>query len=188
MVEGIILTGGYSSRAKQNKMLFLIDGITFIEHAIISMSRFVDKIFVVTGCYHQDIINVVSKYKNVSIILNENYDLGMFSSIQTGVKETTSDFFILPGDCPLVSEEVFMKLAKTHNDISIPVYNNKTGHPIFIKKHLKKEILNCDSSFNLRDFSKRYECEKVEVSDKNILVDIDNLSEYQSFIDERKEL
>ena len=80
MTQGLILAGGYSARAKQNKMLLLFKNKPLILHAIDGMIPFVNQIFVVTGHYHDEISELVSIYPQVSCILNENYEMGMFSS------------------------------------------------------------------------------------------------------------
>ena len=126
MVTGIILAGGESTRAGTNKMLLEVGGKPIIFHTIDSMRPFVDKIIVVTGKFHDELIQ---NLKDVEVVFNKNYKDGMFSSVRAGVARAEGNFFILPGDCPCVSKETF-KLLLDCDDFSIrvPAYNGRTGH------------------------------------------------------------
>lgn len=186
MTQGIILAAGYSTRAKINKLLFQTNDKPLISHAIEGMSPHVDKIFVVTGFYHEDISLVIKHYPNVEIIHNINFDKGMFSSILAGVKCISEDFFILPGDCPFVSFETYEKLLKGSKDICVPSYLNRKGHPIFIKIKLKEALLNEPVSSNLKDFRNRYDYEIIKTDDKHVLVDLDTIDDFENLKNNRK--
>jgi len=94
MVYGIVLSGGYSSRAKTNKMVLKWNGEYLINHVILAMKDVVDRVIVVTGYYHYDIVKAVERFDDVTVIRNEAYQNGMFSSIKTGVRLVEGDFFI----------------------------------------------------------------------------------------------
>ena len=99
MIDGIILAGGKSTRMKTNKMLLDFNGHPIIWHTLKSISPYVDRVIIVTGCYDKEIREAL-KNEDVYFIYNKGYEKGMFSSVLTGVKETRGDFFIIPGDCP----------------------------------------------------------------------------------------
>lgn len=178
MIDAIILAGGESTRFKQNKLLSLYIGKPLIDYAISGLSQVADNIIVVTGKYHKELCEYL-KNKKVTVIENKQYKKGMFSSVLVGVSFSENDFFILPGDCPFVSVETYKKLVKTSADISVPSYNNKTGHPIFFKKHLKEELLKKDIDFNLKLFRNEHNYEIIDVTDKNISIDIDTEEDFQ---------
>ena len=135
MAQGIILAGGFSLRAKTNKMLLNIDNKPLIIHTIEGMRPHVNKIIVVTGCYDQEIRELL-KNENVTICYNKDYERGMFSSVLTGVKAVTDDFFIIPGDIPFVKKETYQALLNGTKKVRYPVYKGKQGHPLFIQKTL----------------------------------------------------
>ena len=141
MIEGIILAGGYSSRIKKNKMTLIYNDLPIICNVIESMQDYCKKIVVVTGHYHDEIVNIVSKYQKVMVKRNNNYDLGMFSSVICGVQEMKDDFFLIPGDYPLIQKETFKLLLNSKGLIRVPIYNNRKGHPILITKQLIKSLL-----------------------------------------------
>ena len=147
MSQGIILAGGFSSRAKSNKMHFIVDGKPILIHTIESLKPFVNKLIVVTGYYDSDIRLFVKEDDKIRIVYNKDFQRGMFSSVLTGVKEIKEDFFIIPGDIPFVSKETFEKLLKGSKPVRYPVYENKEGHPLFIAKELIKDdrvLVTCD--------------------------------------------
>ena len=178
MIEGIILAGGYSSRIKTNKMTLTYEGLPIICNVIESMKDYCTKIIVVTGHYHDEIVEVVKKYDKVTVKRNSNYDLGMFSSVITGVKEINNDFFLLPGDCPLVQKETFKKLIDEDGLIKVPTFNNRKGHPILISQELIKPLLNEPLDSNLKVFRDRYEVNYIETSDEGVLIDVDTMEDF----------
>lgn len=178
MADGIILAAGYSSRAKTNKMLLMFKNKSLIFHSIDGMMPFVSHIFVITGHYHKEIMDALKGLKNVTCIENKNYNQGMFSSIQTGASCVSKDFFILPGDCPFVEALTYVKLLEGNKEMRVPSYQGKKGHPLFIQKHLIKQLIDEPDSSNLRNFRDRYELEIIETNDPNILKDIDTIEDY----------
>ena len=182
MTQGLILAGGYSARAKQNKMLLLFKNKPLILHAIDGMIPFVNQIFVVTGHYHDEISELVSIYPQVSCILNENYEMGMFSSVLTGVSALSEDFFVLPGDCPFVCPKTYQMLLSGTKKIRVPSFHGKGGHPLFIKKELLSELKKESLTSNLKAFRNRYDLEFIEVLDEFILTDIDTIEDFRKII------
>jgi len=179
MIDGIILAGGKSTRMKTNKMLLDINGHPLIWHTLKSMEPFVSRIIIVTGLYDKEIREAL-KGEKVTFVHNKNYEKGMFSSVQLAVKETTGDFFIIPGDCPFVKPETYEALLNGNNDVRVPRYENEDGHPIFISKKYKDEIVNMPLDSNLKVFrdSKNYEI--IMVKDKNIVINLNEFLDYQN--------
>ena len=182
MAQGIILAAGFSSRAKSNKILFEIQGVSLIEHAIKGMKPFVSHIFVITGHYESEIKNSLSHDQHVSCVYNANYELGMFTSIKTGVFVTDEDFFILPGDCPLVEKETYQALLNGTKLIRVPSFNKQRGHPIWIDKSLSQSLLQEPDDSSLKAFRNRYDFETIEVSDSHVCDDIDTILDFEKIL------
>lgn len=184
MVTGIILAGGKSTRCSTNKLMLKVMNKPLILHTIDSIRPFVDKIIVVTGKYHEEFKPIL---KDVDVVFNKDYELGMFSSIQAGVKHVEGNFLILPGDCPFVKKETF-RLLLSEDDflLRVPMYMGSSGHPIYIHSSLKERILNEEITSNLRKIRDEIGYQKVEVDDPNILNDIDTMNNYETLLKERK--
>lgn len=173
-MDGVILAGGKSTRMKTNKMLIEFDGHPLIWYAINGMKPFVDHLVVVTGKYDKEIREAL-KDEEVEIVTNHDYEKGMFSSVQTGLKRCRGPLFLLPGDCPFVQKETYEALLKGHEGIRVPSYKNKEGHPIYIASNYIDEILSLPLDDNLKRFrdSKKYEI--ISVRDKNIVINLNNV-------------
>ncbi|MFK5883400.1 MAG: nucleotidyltransferase family protein [Candidatus Izemoplasma sp.] len=180
MTDGIILAGGYSSRAKTNKMVLIYEGLPIICNAIEAMRGVCDNIVVVTGHYHDEVLEVVKHYDYVKVVKNQFYDKGMFSSVIVGAKEVKNDFFLTPGDYPMIQKETFLKLLSVDGNIRVPIFNSRKGHPIFISKELIESLLNEQEDSNLKVFRDKYDVTYVEVEDEGVLIDVDTISDYLS--------
>ena len=184
MAECIILAGGKSTRMGTNKMLLDVNGHPLIWHTIKSVRPFVSRIIVVTGRYDKEIREAL-KDEDVTIVTNHNYEKGMFSSVLTGVKETREDFMVLPGDCPFIDKATFKKVLSGTGDIRYPKYQNLDGHPLYISKKYKEELLSYPLDSNLKLFRNSKKCEIINVEDKNIAMNLNNLLDLNQLITEK---
>ena len=167
MAECIILAGGKSTRMGTNKMLLDYKGHPLLWYTIESVRPFVKRIIVVTGKYDKEIKNSF-KDEKVEFIYNKHFESGMFSSVLAGVKVTRDDFMVLPGDCPFVAKETFEKILNGSGDIRYPKCGDLEGHPIYISKKYKSELLDLGLDNNLKRFRNSKKCEIIFVDDKNI--------------------
>ncbi len=182
MIDGIVLAGGYSSRAKINKMMLLYKNKPLISQAIETLHKFAETIIVVTGYYHEEMNEFLKIYNFVKIIYNENYSKGMFSSIQKGVKETKNDFFIVPGDYPEIKPLTYHKILGGSGKIRVPSFNYHLGHPIFFKKEFKEKLLETKYK-NLKEFRNQYNFSIIEVLDNGVLMDVDYREDLEKLIE-----
>ena len=187
MVTGIILAGGHSSRAKTNKLLLLVDNKPLILHAIDSIKGHVDKLVVVTGRYDKELRPYLN---DVVIAYNKDYDLGMFSSVLTGVASCEGDALILPGDIMNISHKTIETILNNKGVITIPTYKGESGHPLFLNKDMVNLLKKEDVNSNLREFVNKHkdQINYVEVNDPFIKFDVDTLEDYSNLINKRKEL
>ena len=187
MVTGMILAGGCSTRAKTNKLLLQVDEKPLILHTIDSMKPFVDHLIVVTGKYDQELRPYL---KDVEVIYNKDYELGMFSSVLAGIKNVDSDVIILPGDMMNISPNTFKSLLNNKGTITIPTYKGQNGHPLFLNKKMCELLKKEDVNSNLKLFvNKNSESiNYVEVNDPFIKFDVDTMKDYQTLLNRRKEL
>lgn len=182
-VDGIVLAAGLSSRMGKYKMSLNLGNKTVIESCIESMYDLCFKIIVVGGYNYKIIWQILKPYKKVKIVLNPCYMEGMFSSIKLALKDVTAErFFLIPGDYPVIKKETYEKMIKCKEDIVIPIYEGKKGHPVLINSSLIDNILNDTNYKSLRDFIKYYGFTTFETKDEGILMDIDTIEDYKKVL------
>jgi molybdenum cofactor cytidylyltransferase len=172
MTDGIILAGGYSSRLGQNKMNIIFKNKPVIIHTIKQMQAACENVYLVTGFYHDEIIQLVKDLDDIHVTYNPNYAQGMFSSIKHGVQYVQNNFFIIPGDYPLVDSEVYHKMKLGTQAIRVPSFSFKLGHPIYFDYSFKDKILNTQLT-DLKSFRNQYDFEIINVNNSGILFDLD---------------
>ncbi len=184
----LILCAGRSSRMDNFKPLLPLGPDNFIKR-VISLYRSVniEDILVVLG-YEAGRVIPVLKELSVDWVLNEHYDRGMFSSVQTGVhqlKEPYRAFFIHPTDIPFVHPDTIKSLIASFQAeeaaVYRPCYQGKHGHPPLISFTLGKAISEFDGEGGLRALLARYKdaSRDVHCNDPGILLDIDTPEDYE---------
>lgn len=182
-ISSVILAAGFSSRANTFKMTLPFKDKTVLQCCIDSLSSISDEIIVVTGFKYEIIEKLLKNKDKVTLVYNEKYEYGMFSSLKAGIKSVKGDrFFFIPGDYPRVNEKTYEALLKINGDVCIPTYKGKKGHPILINSKHIDDILNNSNYNSLRDFVHAQSCSLVQVDDMGILQDIDTYDDYLSLV------
>ncbi|MFJ8247972.1 NTP transferase domain-containing protein [Peribacillus asahii] len=195
-MEAIVLAAGYSSRANAFKMTLPMGQMSVLEQTISKFEGLCSKVIVVAGfqaeIIQEEIVKIINKNAysfQIKFVYNENFNQGMFHSIQKGCNEVNAPtFFITPGDCPLVKKETVQLLAKHKGNVVIPSFDYKGGHPIKLSSEVKQKILETNSESNLRVVLGGYEKQYMNVEDAGVLMDIDTPEDYQKAIDYNKAL
>lgn len=190
-MEAVILAAGYSSRANAFKMTLPLGEMTVLEQTISKFEGLCRKMILVAGFQAELIEEEMARIteKNVysfqmKLVYNENFNEGMFSSIQKAVSEVSATtFFLTPGDCPLVKKETVQRIAEHKGSVVIPSFQYKGGHPIKLLSEVKQRILETNRDGNLRVVLSGFEKEYVNVEDPGVIMDVDTPEDYQKAID-----
>jgi len=181
--DAVVLAAGYSSRAGTNKMALVIDEKTVLERVIETLRTVCEKIVVVGGHNFNVIKKITDKFDRVTLVENKDYPLGMFSSVKRGTSEMDTDFFLIPGDYPLIKESTYRKMQDSDGEFIVPVYNGRRGHPVLIRKNLISRLNEEPVESNLKAFRDRCEVAFIDIDDEGILMDIDTMSDYENIRD-----
>jgi len=190
-MEAIVLAAGYSSRANAFKMMLPLGKMTMLEQTISKFEGICSKVIVVAGFQAELIQSEIARIcdKNaysfqIKFVYNENFNQGMFTSIQKGCKELDAPtFFVTPGDCPFVKKETVQQLAEHEGDVLIPSFNYKGGHPIKLSNEVKQKILQANPESNLRVVLGGFKKEYTNVDDPGVIMDVDTQEDYLKAID-----
>ena len=191
-VSGILLSAGESKRMGQPKALLKFGERSNIENLLDEyLSSQLDKVIVVTGFNGESLkkfIEKKTKDKKLKIVINEHYNLGMFSSIQKGIAEISRGGILIGiVDNPFTNSTVIGELIENFSggEIVIPDYHGKGGHPVIIPFSLREEILNANpEKTSLKDiFSCHLDMVKrIKFEDQTITFDMDTDEDYNRLL------
>lgn len=181
-IGALILAAGHSSRMIKFKPLLRIGDKLLIEHVIwLFKSCGITRVITVAG-YKAEVLIPSLVTASSEYVINENYNDGMFSSVQRGaekLKDECDAFFLLPVDIPLVRPATIRKLLDIYDDpissVYYPTFQSRRGHPPLIAGRLIHPILEYHGTDGLRGLLHRYRESAVEVpvSDPFVLMDAD---------------
>ena len=153
MNAGVILAAGDSTRMGFPKPLAEVKDKPLLELVIEKVNSYFESSTVVLG-FENEIIEEKINFYNSNILINENWEEGIVSSIRTALffyqeqKQIENLVFFL-GDQPEVRDEVIIALQNNEMDnskILIPQYRYKLGFPVLVPRLFwsKLELLTQD--------------------------------------------
>ena len=161
-IYGLILSAGFSGRMQKFKPLLDYKGKFFIQNIMLQLSAVCHKIIIVSGYKANEIKENISqlKYKiQYELVFNPDYESGMFTSLQAGIRKAQDADWILYHfvDQPGLPDNFYIEFVKQidseYNWIQ-PSYKKRHGHPILLGKDLFELIVNPSVESNLREISK----------------------------------
>ena len=155
MNAGVILAAGDSTRMGFLKQLAEIRDKPILELIVEKVNNYFEFSSVVLG-FENEIITEKINFYNSNILINENWNEGILSSIRTALffyqnqKEVDGIVFFL-GDQPDIKNEVIQTMQNKDvidSKVLIPQYRYKLGFPIFVPRQLwpKLELLTQEDS------------------------------------------
>ena len=154
MIAGVILAAGDSSRMGFQKQLAEYKGKTILETVVETVTSNLDETVVVLG-HENDTITEKLDFKESTILINENWEEGIVSSIRTALfylseNNEIDSAMIFMADQPSVNNKIIDKLIKTKkkdDEVVISKYRYKLNYPIIVPKYFwsKLELLTYDN-------------------------------------------
>ncbi len=162
-LSAIILAAGKSERMGRNKLLIEFGGRPLLSWVLdaVEASR-VDEAIVVLGHKPQELQPVLRAYK-VETVYNPNYELGMTTSFQAGLRRASGDAaFLILGDQLGLKPELLDEMARVMERdpealLVSPMYQGRRGHPVLFHKTLFHEILALPPGTPIKMVVDRYE-------------------------------
>jgi CTP:molybdopterin cytidylyltransferase MocA len=157
----VLLAGGKSERMGVAKGLLKYQNTYWILEQIdrISIST-VTEVYIGLGYHQEEYLNKIPwfteallhlvQYKNlkVRVVINENPELGSFSTLQTVLRQIPKNKSILinPIDVPILNTTELQTIIETQNQIVIPSFEGKNGHPIKLNSDFWNSLLLLNSA------------------------------------------
>ncbi|MBI5539851.1 MAG: NTP transferase domain-containing protein [Bacteroidia bacterium] len=186
-VNALILAAGNSTRMNAPKPFLKFDkNITFIEKIISSYQKFgCDDIIIVVNT---ECVEAIRKFQvdNVTIVINENIELERFHSAKLGFQKMQDcDFcFLQDADNPFITKDILTYVYSENlpDQYIIPSYKGKGGHPILLPESIISDLKKYQKqSANLKEFLSDYKSYKLEIPNKDILININTPEDYNYY-------
>ena len=193
MIDCIIPAAGTSSRMRAWKLFLPYKDKPVIDHVLLASLGAADTVIVVTGfqsaALEEHILSSNLSKERIIIAQNREYNRGMFSSIQEGLRYSEGDlFFVLLADLPLMRASILQKILSyrksldTPPDIIQPVYQRHPGHPVLFSGAVREAILSMPPSASMRQVFVNFELLQLPIDDPAIISDIDTPESYHALI------
>ncbi len=190
MISAIVLAAGSSTRMGiHNKLLLPWKDSTIIETIVDRLvASEAEEIIIVTG-FEDEVVRNQLKGRSVKFAYNENFEGGMTSSIQCGVKKAdvaSGGYLICLSDMPDLDTLDYNKMIGAfiadNKQIYIPVYNAKKGNPVLFSNHFKGAIIDHKEPEGCRGIviDNISLVKRVAFDNDRILRDIDTREDYDS--------
>ncbi len=153
-----ILAAGESRRMGRPKALVPFEGLTFVEHLLQATKHpRVGIVRVVLGA-NAESIQAELKLDQETVVVNQDWQQGQLSSIQSAIRslpaDETAGLLLCPVDHPLISSQLVSRLiAEFDSDrklIVVPTYQGRRGHPVIFHASLYAELLDASPNVGAR--------------------------------------
>lgn len=169
------------------KLLLPFEGKTIIEKVVENiLDSDITRIKVVLGSERTDISNAL-KWKPVDLVVNENFQQGMHTSVISGINALPWEaraVLIFLGDQPFIPLDVPKKVIEgwrhSGKGIVIPLFEGKRGHPPLYDLKYRNELIHLNPDQGLRSIAQAFpeDIYEVETSSPEIIRDIDTRDDY----------
>jgi molybdenum cofactor cytidylyltransferase len=189
--SALILAAGLSERMGNLKpFLKTRCGKSFLEYLVEGFTNF--------GIKHSVVVlnqegaaflfqNYASLQDRITVVINPEPQKGRFSSIKLGLKALgySNPVFLHNTDTPYLSQEILNQLITGLDgfEIATPVFEAKGGHPVLISPKVARKITEHSATdCNFKEFLKQFSQNRMEVDDKNVLLNINTPGEYSAYL------
>jgi molybdenum cofactor cytidylyltransferase len=158
------------------KPLLPFGSATMIQAVVAAALQACGRVILVTGHRGAELAALFARAERVLVVENPDWTLGMFSSIQCGVRRVAgARFFVTLGDMPWIGPGVYEALrAAPAADAVFPVHRGERGHPVLFHSRVIPAVLAADPrEGRMRDVAARFAAATIPWGDDSILRDAD---------------
>jgi len=182
----LVLAAGLSSRMGEWKMLLPWGSSVILDNVLDNVFSFCDRAILVTGYQGTRLRQRYAGHAGITLCHNENYIQGMFSSIRCGARRLEpGDFFVVPGDMPLLTREIYATLwrHRYYGCCLVPECDGGCGHPVLLPADMRDVILQAKNDANLKALIKARGRRLIPVANPAIHWDLDTPAQYQQLLE-----
>lgn len=190
-LSAIVLAAGLSSRmGKENKLLLPYQERTIIRTVVENiLAAGIKEVLVVVG-HEADKVTAAVSDLPVKMVVNEQYEKGMTTTIQEGVRLATgAGYMICLSDMVMINAEEYRRmqaeflrqLSKDAAVICLPHYKNKKGNPVIFSAAYRNAILQHKAMEGCKEIVQQNKSHIfwMEMTTHNVLQDLDYPEDYE---------
>jgi molybdenum cofactor cytidylyltransferase len=189
----IILAAGGSARLGRPKQLLDCNGQKLIRHIVSAAEHSsASSIIVVLGSDHELIANEIPVDHHFHVVINDEWQEGMASSIRKGLKflqdinPAAETVIFTVCDQPFITSSLLNDLVseqmRTRKTIVACAYENTLGTPVLFQKSLFPELLALKGDAGAKKIIKQHEDDVATIPFTKGNMDIDTNEDYQALI------
>lgn len=179
-ITGILLAAGSSRRFGSNKLVVpLPDGTPLVLAVVRRLRLVVDAVIVVVKPQDRVLPELLTS-ENVQVVICENADAGMGTSLAAGVAASRDarGWLIALADMPAVQFSTLQQVVQALDNgavLAAPYHAGQRGHPVGFHSRFRDELLTLSGEAGARDILTRHVAAltRLDVDDVGILLDID---------------
>ena len=188
ITAALITAAGKNDDLKTPETFLNIGSRTFLEHTLANLKKAgVQLVVVITGYQHRRLERYYAD-EDIIFLQNEDYNTtDMYASVCLGLeylKSRCDRVLISPSDVPFLSAEPLLKLLQNKSAAAVPVYKEKSGHPIMLDASLIPALLETRTDGGL--IQAVIECwgvpARVQVDVPTVTVDINTDEDYKDLL------
>jgi len=188
----LLLAAGGSTRMGQPKQLLQWGNATLIEHQIITLAKTGNPVNVVLGSNSDLIIPIIEKYR-IKIIVNEEWEKGMGSSISCGITHLLKDFPRANGvlvallDQPMVTTSCFETIIAGYKPGIKQILVSQSdsgwiGVPVLFDKFYFKYLLKLKNDEGAKKIINQFRQSITIINYNDMLEDMDTPRDYNHLL------
>jgi len=189
-VAAVILAAGASSRMEEIKQLLPWKNTNLLNHVISQLNQTkAGRIFVVLGACQDEILSQLDT-SNITIVINEDWSLGMGSSISKVIRHIEENslqydgLLLTTSDQPLIDVNTYNKLISSsinNNRIVATSYAKGYGVPAVFDKSYFSELKDLSQDKGAKSVIKDHLKHLILVDDPKAEFDLDTKRLYEEY-------
>ncbi len=143
MITAVLLAAGRSRRTSGLKQLYRTGGEYLINLQVRTLQSYGFDVAVVLGHEEEKIRKILDR--GVTVVHNERYEAGMFSSVKKAVASLESGTLLFCHiDRPVPERSVFEALTENESAVATAFYDGRKAPPVKIGVSAKNRLLDSD--------------------------------------------
>jgi molybdenum cofactor cytidylyltransferase len=192
----LILAAGSSRRMGKPKQLLEFEGSTLLSHITkIACKSQLYPVIVVLGA-NEELIKNSLDLSQLDIVINENWQEGMASSIVKGINSMKEKYpevdgvIIAVGDQPYINETQLYQLLEAQNKMGLPIaacsYTGVIGTPALFHQSVFPELAALKGDIGAKKLIEKRIQEVVTINFDKGIIDIDTKKDYEDLLKNQK--